>query len=1146
MLTSGLESANQNTFRTLAKRGEFRRSAVFSSGKVVDSWSCEGANSSSSSSSSSEASVVSEVSQLRPRAPGLLLEGDWLCQTRQRRGGGFELSLQRVASCDAEGESCEVFKYLLVRLPARFGADGERLTDKNEPLRTLADAEKWLFEFLKRELASWPTLHVHFACANRIAGIKHYVNESPTLESEHYCVRSPAKLNDSFKHDRRALAPGSALAATERRFLTSVPLAKIENGKNTPAWLLPRTGSSVPSRRNGRYHDSDDEYENESPVAEVIPYVPSRFPGCYSGDNKPMHKLFFGSASAAEADKAAAHAALSQKEEQLPTALPVEVFSEKILPFLNRADLQNLAQASGAFRELAEERLGIFFELPQLTCFFTKQGFSELKCGNKKRNWKVGPTRNGTQPSKAQAKEVLEKERANFTELVRTRSLGNEYCSFPEELLHLVQGRFPELLRQFIESMEKQGYSEETIVDALVSTRPASSPRFMLSPLLQDELNVPELALTYHALQKGPAVENLLGVGVFLQSTGFQDQQEFQCIFDIMSYTAFHSLGHREAVFDTKHRLEGWLPIAIDRQHFKRVLPLLMHKLQAWARGASSKQTTTTSKKFAKAKCFRGAQSYAEWLDMQRGNVSGILVGTPSTAVPSPSSSCAESPSFSVATSSSPREERQGARRAFKIVVRRRKSPTRARVQKKAAGKSAFALMQELEDTTSESSDSDSEERGSEHEDSSVDDFQSVQEAEEGSSLSSLDEDEEEDAKSAKEEKETDDEWVSVGKRGKAQKVVEEADEVAEEEDTQQSQTSPANNPGRTYAQAVVEGPIAAVLPRAPPTARTLQSPRRVEYSATDLAHALVDDIFTIIPKLMNSQLVQMMKGDTHASEKALQGYMGFQHLFLSLCREFPVVKRTVETRIFNFINFASCRHKSDTPNIGEFLCLLAVSDEFSFSDVVQPMLEESARRRVRWLLEETPSAFSKLRVPLQESREEMFEVLFKSSYVGNRLLMFHAWFLRNVGRKVHCHHHHHHHSGENDAVCAKASCVEAVYERTHGLPSGQLVSALQKATKDILGVDSWRAFFERCGVELRVPGTAAPPEASLEKMIDAVESSGRDDEAQKEREIEKLQLHLEAHFAGFWITAEPKSLAAGYHFEKSAKGKGKGKGSRR
>ena len=56
-----------------------------------------------------------------------------------------------------------------------------------------------------------------------------------------------------------------------------------------------------------------------------------------------------------------------------------------------------------------------------------------------------------------------------------------------------------------------------------------------------------------------------------------------------------------------------------------------------------------------------------------------------------------------------------------------------------------------------------------------------------------------------------------------------------------------------------------------------------------------------MLPKLMNSQVVLLMKGETWASHKALSGYMGFHHLLLCICRDEPAVQTELEKRIADF-----------------------------------------------------------------------------------------------------------------------------------------------------------------------------------------------------------------------------------------------------
>mmetsp|Transcript_25871 Transcript_25871/g.65218 ORF Transcript_25871/g.65218 Transcript_25871/m.65218 type:complete len:463 (-) Transcript_25871:534-1922(-) len=166
-----------------------------------------------------------------------------------------------------------------------------------------------------------------------------------------------------------------------------------------------------------------------------------------------------------------------------------------------------------------------------------------------------------------------------------------------------------------------------------------------------------------------------------------------------------------------------------------------------------------------------------------------------------------------------------------------------------------------------------------------------------------------------------------------------------------------------------------------------IHPPPKASLTEGDLAFAL-----EVLPKLMNSQVVFLLKGELHHSEKALEGYIGFHHLFLSVLSRFPSLQERVEQKISSFMKSEECRSKKHTPNLGEFLCLLAVSERYEWDDLSSVTLRETLDRNAGWTLDPYPKLACFGCPP-----DYRLEKTFLASIVSIRLLTFNVWFLRNV-----------------------------------------------------------------------------------------------------------------------------------------------------
>jgi ubiquitin-protein ligase len=212
-----------------------------------------------------------------------------------------------------------------------------------------------------------------------------------------------------------------------------------------------------------------------------------------------------------------------------------------------------------------------------------------------------------------------------------------------------------------------------------------------------------------------------------------------------------------------------------------------------------------------------------------------------------------------------------------------------------------------------------------------------------------------------------------------------------------------------------------------------------------------------VLPQLMNSFAVSLMNAKAgvtrHASEKALLGYCSFHHMLLALAVRHPCIALVAQTKVGNFIRSPSTRHKSEAPDLGQLLVYVALTEDVCWSDIADPVLEECGARSILWLFREKPgleAAGTSDTVLLRDS--------FEGRLTGLRLVMFQAFFLRNV-------------------ACPNGDGPQAAltrYGRQYGLPTTSQKECLFKAARKILDVKTWPAFYACLGLPCPSPHAQA------------------------------------------------------------------------
>jgi predicted RNA-binding protein with RPS1 domain len=255
--------------------------------------------------------------------------------------------------------------------------------------------------------------------------------------------------------------------------------------------------------------------------------------------------------------------------------------------------------------------------------------------------------------------------------------------------------------------------------------------------------------------------------------------------------------------------------------------------------------------------------------------------------------------------------------------------------------------------------------------------------------------------------------------------------------------------------------------------------------------------VLKILPALLNTMVVNVMNGSTHASLLALTGYTSYYQLLLAFMSKYPDLQASANRRVKRFMKSELYRKKRHCPSLGEWLIIVSVSS-FRWEEVAASYLKENFDRNVKWVCEKHPElvnvTFMKPVVnidPVTEKILQKYDVFepekfgdrcksyrareeekqaasvalvqsfdsarlpktFHATIVSIRLLLFHVYFLRTFRP---C-----------DSVGDVIPLPQALARLgvCYGRPSQALQESFQTEIKKIRKVGNWHQFFWRLGL---------------------------------------------------------------------------------
>lgn len=155
------------------------------------------------------------------------------------------------------------------------------------------------------------------------------------------------------------------------------------------------------------------------------------------------------------------------------------------------------------------------------------------------------------------------------------------------------------------------------------------------------------------------------------------------------------------------------------------------------------------------------------------------------------------------------------------------------------------------------------------------------------------------------------------------------------------------------------------------------------------------DLILKVMPKFFNNIALNIMSEKVHNSSLAIRILLYIFRVLLVLLQNYPTFKKELNENIEKFIKDEKSRVKEFTPSLGDLLVMMALSSEHKIEDLLPGYISEQMDRQIFWILQEIPE-LEKL-INTTEIDDIRAKVCFKCGLVGEQLLLFYYYFIKNI-----------------------------------------------------------------------------------------------------------------------------------------------------